>query len=80
MAFMLFGGKYSHAVLKKAKAGDFRVHEDYGGSVHEYMASKNEMRILEILYQEDYSTEKQPQKRPANCAMMPALRETEDGS
>jgi len=49
MAFMLFGGKYSHAVLKKAKAGDFRVHEDYGGSVHEYMASKNEIDFAEHL-------------------------------
>ena len=43
MAFMLFDGKYSHAVLKRAKAGDFRVHEDHGGSVHKYMASKDEI-------------------------------------
>lgn len=49
MAFMLFGGKYSHAVLKKAKAGDFRVHEDFGGSVNEYIASKNEIDFAENL-------------------------------
>ncbi len=43
MAFMLFDGKYSHAVLKRAKAGDFRVHEDHGGSVHWHMASEDEI-------------------------------------
>ena len=30
IAVMLFGGKYSHAVLKKAKKGDFRVQDDFG--------------------------------------------------
>jgi len=30
-SFMFFGGEYSHAVLKKPKAGDFRVQEEYGG-------------------------------------------------
>ncbi len=45
--FMVFGGKYSHAVLKKAKAGDFRVQDDYGGSVHEYIASKEEVEFAE---------------------------------
>jgi hypothetical protein len=43
MAFILFDGKFSHAVLKRAKPGDFRVHEDYGGSVDAYLASKDEM-------------------------------------
>jgi glutathione synthase/RimK-type ligase-like ATP-grasp enzyme len=33
IAVMLFGGKYSHSVLKKAKKGDFRVQDDFGGSV-----------------------------------------------
>ncbi|MGI9190349.1 MAG: ATP-grasp domain-containing protein [Longimicrobiaceae bacterium] len=28
-----FGGKYSHAVLKKPKAGDFRVQEEHGGLI-----------------------------------------------
>jgi len=30
-SFIFFGGKFSHAVLKKPKAGDFRVQEEYGG-------------------------------------------------
>lgn len=47
MAFVLFGGKYSHAVLKRARTGDFRVHEDYGGSVEAYMASQDEIDFAE---------------------------------
>ncbi len=31
-SLMYFGGRYSHAVLKKAKPGDFRVQDDFGGS------------------------------------------------
>ena len=26
-----FGGEFSHAVLKKSEAGDFRVQNDFGG-------------------------------------------------
>jgi glutathione synthase/RimK-type ligase-like ATP-grasp enzyme len=33
IAVMIFGGEYSHSVLKKAKKGDFRVQDDFGGSV-----------------------------------------------
>jgi len=33
-SFLFFGGKFSHALLKKAKAGDFRVQPIFGGSVH----------------------------------------------
>lgn len=29
---LFFGGAYSHAVLKRAKAGDFRVQNDFGGT------------------------------------------------
>lgn len=47
VALMVFGGKYSHAVLKKAKAGDFRVQDDFGGSVHDYHASAVEIEFAE---------------------------------
>ncbi|MFB0926003.1 MAG: hypothetical protein QMB65_12110, partial [Vicingaceae bacterium] len=43
VSFMVFGGKYSHAVLKKAKAGDFRVQDDHGGTIHPYKASFKEI-------------------------------------
>jgi glutathione synthase/RimK-type ligase-like ATP-grasp enzyme len=32
-SFVFFHKQYSHAVLKKAKAGDFRVQDDFGGTV-----------------------------------------------
>ena len=44
---MVFGGKYSHAVLKKAKAGDFRVQDDYGGTIHSYKASSKEIDFVQ---------------------------------
>jgi hypothetical protein len=36
VALMMMGGQYTHAVLKKAKTGDFRVQDDFGGTVHDY--------------------------------------------
>lgn len=33
-SFLFFGGKFSHSLLKKAKAGDFRVQATFGGTVH----------------------------------------------
>ncbi|MEM6864634.1 MAG: hypothetical protein AAF575_05615 [Bacteroidota bacterium] len=43
LSLIFFQGKFSHAVLKRAKAGDFRVQDDYGGSVHVYHPSKTEI-------------------------------------
>ncbi|PRX54756.1 ATP-grasp domain-containing protein [Flagellimonas meridianipacifica] len=45
MSLMLFDGAYSHAVLKIAKPGDFRVQDDYGGSVHDYQPSFEEIEF-----------------------------------
>lgn len=47
LTFVIFGGKFSHAVLKKAKEGDFRVQDDFGGTVHEYIADKAEIEFAE---------------------------------
>jgi len=44
-SYMVFGGNYSHAVLKKAKSGDFRVQDDFGGSLHECSPTKEEQQI-----------------------------------
>jgi glutathione synthase/RimK-type ligase-like ATP-grasp enzyme len=35
-SFLFFGGKFSHAVIKKAASGDFRVQSTFGGTVHTY--------------------------------------------
>lgn len=37
-SFLFFGGKFSHALLKKAKPGDFRVQHAFGGSIHPQVA------------------------------------------
>ena len=47
LAFMLFDGKFSHAVLKKGKKGDFRVQDDFGGKVYEYKPTPEELKFAE---------------------------------
>ena len=47
MAYMVFAGKYSHAVLKLAKKGDFRVQDDFGGTVEQYNPSEEEIQFAE---------------------------------
>ncbi|MCC6866373.1 MAG: hypothetical protein IT280_09475 [Ignavibacteria bacterium] len=47
VSYMIFGGKFTHAVLKNAKGGDYRVQDDYGGSVHDYNPSNEEIIFAE---------------------------------
>ncbi len=47
ITLVVIGGKYSHAVIKKAKEGDFRVQDDFGGTVHAYTPSDEEIRFAE---------------------------------
>jgi hypothetical protein len=37
------GGEYTHAVLKRAKEGDFRVQDDFGGTLHDYHPNEKEI-------------------------------------
>lgn len=47
VSHMVMGGKYTHSILKKAKTGDFRVQDDFGGSVHLYDAAEQEIAFAE---------------------------------
>jgi hypothetical protein len=47
VSLLYFGGRYSHAVLKKAKAGDFRVQDDFGGTLHNWEAGLAEKKVAE---------------------------------
>ena len=47
IALMIFGGKFSHAILKKAKKGDFRVQDDFGGTVQIIKPSKEIIQLAE---------------------------------
>lgn len=46
-SLMIFNGLFTHAILKKAKQGDFRVQDDFGGTVHPYVPSKDEISFAE---------------------------------
>ena len=47
VALMVMDGEFTHAILKKAKAGDFRVQDDFGGTVHDYSATSEEIKFAE---------------------------------
>ncbi|NER13400.1 hypothetical protein GWK08_08125 [Leptobacterium flavescens] len=47
ISIMVMGGEFSHAVLKVAKAGDFRVQDDFGGSVQLYHPTEEEIAFAE---------------------------------
>ena len=47
MSLIMIDGKYTHAVLKKAKVGDFRVQDDFGGSVEIYHPKRDEISFAE---------------------------------
>lgn len=47
VSLIMIGGKYTHAVKKIAKKGDFRVQDDHGGKVKEYIPIKEEILFAE---------------------------------
>lgn len=47
VACMVFGGEYSHAILKQGKDGDFRVQDDFGGSVTNYDPNQEVIDFVE---------------------------------
>ncbi len=47
LAFIIFNGKFSHAILKKGKKGEFKVQDDFGGTVHNYKPTKEEIEFAE---------------------------------
>ncbi|CAM1347947.1 ATP-grasp domain-containing protein [Tenacibaculum crassostreae] len=47
ISLMVMNGKFTHAVLKIAKEGDFRVQDDFGGSVHSYTPTQAEINFAE---------------------------------
>ena len=49
VSMMVVSGKYTHAVLKVAKAGDFRVQDNWGGTVQVYEPTTEEMKFAEAV-------------------------------
>lgn len=49
VSHIVIDGDHTHAVLKKAKEGDYRVQDDWGGTVHNYKASPDEIAFAEMV-------------------------------
>lgn len=47
ISLILINGKFTHAVLKTAQKGDFRVQDDFGGTVHSYTPTLSEIKFAE---------------------------------
>ena len=47
LSLILIDGKFTHAVLKIAKKGDFRVQDDFGGTVLKYKPNSEEIEFAE---------------------------------
>ncbi|MFY7669647.1 ATP-grasp domain-containing protein [Tenacibaculum sp. MEBiC06402] len=47
ISLMIMNGEFTHAVLKIAKPGDFRVQDDFGGTVHNYTPTSEEILFAE---------------------------------
>ena len=46
-SLMIFDGRFSHAVRKRARPGDFRVQDDHGGTVHPLQPSAAQIELAE---------------------------------
>ncbi len=42
---VVMNGRPTHAVCKRAKAGDFRVQDDHGGTVHAHVATEAQLKV-----------------------------------
>jgi len=47
ISFIVIDGHYTHAILKKAKEGDFRVQDDFGGTLHPYEPDSSEIEFAQ---------------------------------
>lgn len=47
LSLIVIDGKVTHAIRKTARAGDFRVQDDWGGTVHEHAPSAEESAFAE---------------------------------
>ena len=47
ISLIFFAGRYTHAVKKFAKKGDFRIQDDHGGRVEKYNATNKEITFAE---------------------------------
>ena len=49
VSMMVINGQFSHAILKTPKKGDYRVQDDFGGAVHKYTPTQEEIHFAESI-------------------------------
>ncbi len=47
ITLIVIGGKYTHAILKRTKPGEFRVQDDFGGTVDAYVPTTEKISFAE---------------------------------
>jgi glutathione synthase/RimK-type ligase-like ATP-grasp enzyme len=47
VSLLYFGGRFSHALRKRPAAGDYRVQDHYGGTMHDHAPSEQERAVAE---------------------------------
>jgi len=47
VSYIVIGGEFTHAILKKGKADDFRIQESFGGTIHEYTPTPEEIEFAQ---------------------------------
>ena len=49
VSLVYFGGRFSHAIRKQPAAGDFRVQDMYGGTVHAHQPTDAELAVADAV-------------------------------
>ena len=49
VSYMVIGGEFTHAVLKRSKSDDFRVQDNFGGTVHDYSPTEKEIEFAQLV-------------------------------
>jgi glutathione synthase/RimK-type ligase-like ATP-grasp enzyme len=59
-SFLFFGGEFSHALVKRARSGEFRVQNEHGGTIHAEHPSNSDIlgarRVLDAVIAEGVPT------------------------
>jgi hypothetical protein len=49
VSLVYFGGRFSHAIRKRPAAGDYRVQDIYGGTVHACTPQADELELAAVV-------------------------------
>ena len=52
VSFVFFGESFSHAVIKKESKGEFRIQEEHGGRVEQYIPSQDQIESIQSIFKQ----------------------------